>query len=426
VVAGSLALAALVSGVLLPSAGAPVNAVPDDFVTGWVPHWRAGEGVKTIERAGTSMAEVSPFWFRALPDGRVGLIDGNSNTSLGNVVRAARDRQMLVLPSIVDGNGALVLANLFADPAQRAAHIAHIVHLVVNGNGHGPYDGIDIDYENFAFTDPSSSRATTQPLWISFVKELGAALHDEDKLLSITVPPIWNDGGSGYWFYGPCSQADTRLRSDGTPTPSCAAAWADLMPFVDRWRLMVYDWSPGRAGPQAPMYWLDEVIAYVKATVPSAQQYKVQLGVPAYGRNWATKASAACTGDALRTVSVLSRDAPGLAAQYGVPIVDATSLTGRPVVEKTFVYTRSYGIDGGSAAPPKYEPPPNRIDEVPGAADPSTLRPATRLGACIVERTVYFPDTASILARVDRIQQAGLGGAVIWALSFEPADLWTS
>ena len=404
-----------------------MSAVPDDFVTGWVPHWRAGEGVKSIERAGSSMAEVSPFWFRALPDGRVGLIDGNSNTSLGNVVTAARDRQMLVLPSIVDGNGALVLANLFADPAQRAAHVAHIVHLVVNGTGHGPYDGIDIDYENFAFTDGLSSWSTTQPLWISFVKELGAALHEEDKLLSITVPPIWDGGRRGYWVYGPCSQADTRLRSDGTATPACAAAWADLMPYVDRWRLMVYDYNPSRATPQAPMYWLDEVIAYVKATVPTAQQDKVQLGVPAYGRSWATKASAACTGDALRTVSVLSRDAPGLAAQYGAPIGDAAPFNGRPVVEKTFVYTRSYGVDGNAnVQPPKYEPPANRIDEVPGAADPAPLLPATRLGACIVERTVYFPDTASILARVDRIRDAGLGGAVIWALSFEPAELWTS
>lgn len=406
-----------------------MSAVPDDFVTGWVPHWRAGEGVRTIERAGSSMAEVSPFWFRALPDGRVGLIDSSSTGSLENVVNAARQRQMLILPSIVDGNGARVLATLLADPAQRKAHVDHIVYLVEHGTGNGiEYDGIDIDYENFAFTDGRSTWPTTQPVWISFVKELGVALHSKGKLLSITVPPIWNAGERlDYWMYGPCDVQSYKLTSGGTATPACAAAWADLMPYVDRWRLMVYDYNPSRATPQAPMYWLDEVIEYVKATVPSAEQDKVQLGVPAYGRSWATKASAACTGDALRTVSVLSRDAPGLAAQYGATIVDATSLTGRPVVEKTFVYTRSYGVDGNATVqPPKYEPPANRIDDVPGAADPAPLQPATRLGACIVERTVYFPDTASILARVNRIRDAGLGGAVIWALSFEPADLWTA
>ena len=72
-----------------------------------------------------------------------------------------------VLPAIADGSGKGRMASTLADPALRAQHVADIVALVV-ANG---YDGIDLDYEVFAFSDGSSSWGATQPNWTAFVTE---------------------------------------------------------------------------------------------------------------------------------------------------------------------------------------------------------------------------------------------------------------
>ena len=84
------------------------------------------------------------------------------------------------------------MAATLADPALRAQHVADIVNLVV-ANG---YDGIDLDYEVFAFSDGSSSWAATQPNWTAFVTELGAALKAQGKLLAVTIPPPCNTAGA--------------------------------------------------------------------------------------------------------------------------------------------------------------------------------------------------------------------------------------
>ena len=41
-------------------------------------------------------------------------------------------------------------------------------------------------------------------------------------------------------------------------------AGLDILPSVDRLRLMVYDWSVGQAGPVSPMSWVNNVLNYVQ------------------------------------------------------------------------------------------------------------------------------------------------------------------
>ena len=147
-----------------------------------------------------------------------------------------------MVPSITDGSGKLTMAGILADPATRSTHVRTITDLVINRG----YDGIDLDYEGFAFSDGRSSWATTRPNWAAFVAELGASLHAQGKLLSVTVPPIWDNGSSGYWVY----------------------AWPEMLPHVDRLRLMVYDWSVGSPGPVSPLSWQTNVINYVRSIVP--------------------------------------------------------------------------------------------------------------------------------------------------------------
>ena len=52
-------------------------------------------------------------------------------------------------------------------------------------------DGIDLDYEQFAFADGSASWAATRPNWVAFVTELADELHADDRTLTVSIPPVW-------------------------------------------------------------------------------------------------------------------------------------------------------------------------------------------------------------------------------------------
>jgi spore germination protein YaaH len=189
------------------SAYNPINlaAARPAFVSGWVPYWAATDGrVGFTDAANTSMfSDISPFWYSAQPDGTIGLV--GSAGSLKTTVDAAQSRGIKVLPTITDGSGQWIMATvILANTTARTQHVQNIVALVMS-NG---FDGIDLDYEGFAFTDGRDSWPTTQPVWDAFVNELAAALHANGKLLSVTIPPVWIAGGAvtGYTVYDQASR----------------------------------------------------------------------------------------------------------------------------------------------------------------------------------------------------------------------------
>ena len=61
------------------------------------------------------------------------------------------------------------------------------------------------------------------PLWVAFVSELGARLHADGRILTVTVPPIYDAGqspDSGYWVYDYGGIARTSTPSASWPTTS--------------------------------------------------------------------------------------------------------------------------------------------------------------------------------------------------------------
>ncbi|MEY4173566.1 MAG: hypothetical protein RI900_731, partial [Actinomycetota bacterium] len=259
---------------------------PNRFVSGWVPYWGASRGAATVADADVAAlySEVSMLWYGTRADGGVPLLGGA--TALGTTVAAARAAGLPVIPTIYDSSPAGTMRTILADPFARANHVQRIVELVMSKG----YDGIDIDYEVFAFGDGRSRWASITPNWVAFVRELSNALHARGKLLSVTVPPVWAGGASGYTVY----------------------AQDQIAPFVDRLRLMVYDWSVGVPGPISPITWVRSVVAFSTKVVPPS---KLQLGLPAYGRQWATQkiATEVCPDDALGRDSITMREAPALA-----------------------------------------------------------------------------------------------------------------
>jgi spore germination protein YaaH len=255
------------------------------------------------------------------------------------------------------------MAAVLADPAQRAAHVSALVNLAV-ANG---YAGIDLDYEQFAFADGTSSWAATRPLWVQFISELGPALHARAKLLTVTTPPISNGSrapGSGYWVYD----------------------WGAIAPFIDRLRIMSYEFSSSSPGPMAPLWWVQQIVAHAVTVVPPS---KVQVGVPAYGRNFVAGVTSCerCRARPLRRANVNTAALSG-EGRYPVAI---------PSGEMTFSYVETF------TGPP------------PAAAATTTAAPPPAQVTCQVTRTVWYPDLDSIMAKAHLVGTYGISGIAQWA-----------
>jgi spore germination protein YaaH len=342
------------------------------MVTGWVPYWSTDSGQATINTARDLVSEVSPFWFRAT--GVDTIVSDEPASEQAAVVQQARAANLPVVPAVRDGMPARAMAALLADPAQRSRHVAALVKLV-ESNG---YAGIDLDYEQFAFADGTASWASTRPAWVAFVTELGAALHSRAKLLTVTTPPIYNGSrasGSGYWVYD----------------------WGAIGNHIDRLRIMAYDFSFTAAGPIAPLPWVDGIVAYATRVVAPA---KIQIGVPAYGRDFVVRVTGTCpagVAPAKRDVRVVNMPAH-IQQKRAMPVRHAAS------GEMTFTYVDTF------TGPP---PPPT----TPGAPPPPTV-------TCQVTRTVWYPDVESMLAKARIVGAYGISGMAQWALGMEDPGQW--
>ena len=344
--------------------GLAACAPPKRSVTGWVPYWSTDTARATIQSAGDLLSEVSPFWFRAT--GATTLVSDEPADDQAAVVAEAKAANIPLIPTVRDGMPAGGMAAVLADPAQRAAHVATLVHLV-QANG---YAGIDLDYEQFAYSDGIASWAATRPNWVQFVAELGAALHAQARLLTVTTPPIYNGtraAGSGYWVYD----------------------WAAIAPHADRLRVMAYEFSHSSSGPMAPIWWVEQIVAYAVQVVPRS---KIQIGVPAYGRDFVDAITGTCPSGIVPTRhDVRNSNLSALVQQEG-----ATPTRDGPSGEMTFSYVdRFTGPDGSGV-------------EV----------------TCDVGRSVWYPDVESMLARARLVSSYGVSGVAQWALGFEDPAQW--
>jgi hypothetical protein len=232
------------------------------------------------------------------------------------------------------------------------------------------YDGIDLDFEGFAFVDGNTTWAKTAPLWVAFVKDLSALLHANNKLISVSSPYNFNpaEKQKGYTVY----------------------AWPQIAPHIDRLRIMTYDYSVAKVGPIGPFTWTEKTVAYAVSIMPAS---KVYVGLAGYGRDWVTKVDGICPAPFASAIKVgakaatfVMRDAATLAANYGVvPVYDEKS------GEATFTYTKAYE---GSTADGR-----------------STI--------CTATRTAWYQNAQSYKIRSELVAKYKLGGVTAWTLGME-------
>jgi spore germination protein YaaH len=312
------------------------------------------------------MREVSPFWFTVTGVDR---IEANSNASEKLTKKfLKKTRDALVVPSIVDGLAAGEMAAILADPATRRRHIDAIVTFVRDG----AYDGLDLNYEQFAFADGRDTWESTRPNWVAFIVELAADLHRYGRTLTVSIPVVYDAGrtaDSGYWVYD----------------------YGAIVEHVDHIRMMAYDYSVRDPGPIAPLDFVRRAIN--GAIAATGRPEKLVLGLPAYGRNWPVSVAGICpppdpANDITvpGTTSVTARSVDDLIERRNAtPVYDATT------AESSFEYQLE--ISDGTAT-------------------------------CVQSRRVHYVDAQGIRARMDLAIGAGLGGVALWALGFDDDDVW--
>ena len=316
------------------------------------------------------MKEVMPFWFSLKSPTviRDDYVSGNPSWPMADTVCLMRRAGLQIIPTMTDGTAKLVLSEYLANAATRTTIVNTIVDLVVKNN----FDGIDLDYEGFAFVDGNSTWSKTAPRWVALVKELSVALHAKNKLLSVSTPHLYDpkEMQKGYFVY----------------------AWADIASSIDRLRIMTYDYSVAKPGPMGPLSWTEKTIKYAISIMSAS---KVYVGLPGYGRDWITSVNGKCPtsappglkGGAKAATFKMNYAAAKATIDGAIPIYN------EQYGEATYNYTQTY--NGLSAT---------------GAST-----------ACTVNRTVWYQNARSFAERMALVSKYRLGGAAMWTLGMEDA-----
>lgn len=353
---------ALTLSTLVPAAA---NNPPRRILSGWLPDYSLSRNLPTVEGNLDLIRDISPFWYGLT--GATTIKDkytlGGYTTPKTTVIARLKSNGLLLLPTITDDTKKLVLAGLLANSSTRSSIVQTIKDLVLRHN----YDGIDLDFEVFYTQDGRSTWAATKPNWIAFIKELSTELHQQGKLLSVTTPPDFapETKRAGNWVF----------------------SWAEIGPYIDRLRIMAYDFSTDRPGPIGPLPWSEDAVKYAVTQMPAS---KVFLGIPGYGRDWITKVEGVCPKEFATSVVVGAKAAVIMRSAVELATINNATITYNPThAESTFTYRKTY------------------------------VDPTNSASFCTATRTVWFPDEKSYTARTNLVGKYRLGGIAVWTFGME-------
>lgn len=352
---------------LVPISPGLAQSPPRKILTGWIPYYGMKTALPAAVANGDLIKEVMPFWYTLKSETKITDLytPSNPGVPMSTPLTTMRDSGFQIIPTITDGTSTLVLAKLLSVPTTRTQVVSAITNLVTANN----FDGIDLDFEGFAFSDGTASWPATRVAWDAFILELSTSLHTLGKLLSVTTPVLFDPatGKKGYYVYD----------------------WPTISPMIDRLRIMTYDYSTTSPGPIGPIVWAEQAVSYAVTVVAAS---KVYVGVPGYGRDWVTRVDGVCPTSVAsvivpgaKAVPVM-RDIANLAASYG-----ATPTYNNTFAEATFTYQKIYS---GSSS--------NGLQT-----------------SCTATRTVWFENAQSFAARAQLVAKYRLGGITEWTFGME-------
>ena len=366
-----LAFSLIISSALATSAAAEDRQLRKIF-SGWMTDYSTyGDTTKGQIQAmdyvvahSEMFGQILPFWYTLTS--ATGIKDKYvTQNSIDKSIPIATLQSLgiKVLPTITDGTAEGALSKIMGDDATRATLVKTITDLVMANN----YDGIDLDFEGFAFVDKIATWPTIQPSWVKFISDLSAALHANNKLLSVTTPYLLDPvtGKKGYYFY----------------------AWPEISNYIDRLNIMAYDYHKfdTAAGPIGPISWFEPSLIYA---LKSVAPWKIYIGTPNYGYNWVTKVTGFCPTNTPNAEKKSSNAAI-------VHQLKAQAILDKPGAIAT--YNEKYGETN-----------------VLYTAEFNGVNSAGAITSCKVDHSVWYVDSRGYGARAKLVEKYRLGGISEW------------
>ena len=232
--------------------------------SGWVPDWRAQQGVDDVTPHLGQLTSVMPFGYKVNMEGQV---IGDFIPTIEpwkSFIAAAKAKGVRVVPSVVIGDGP-TNHEVLSNATKRKALVQELVS-IVNANG---FDGIDIDFE--------AKQARTKDYFSTFLKELYAAMGK--KWVYCTIESR--------------SPLNHRYLPGQTIPPDAldyANDFAAMNKYCDRVEIMAYDQgivdrllNSARSAPYAPVADPGWTGAMIELAAQSIDKKKLILGVATYG-----------------------------------------------------------------------------------------------------------------------------------------------
>jgi spore germination protein len=217
--------------------------------------WSRGSSASLARAvAANAIDEVDLDWYHSLANGS--LRAEGQNMAL---VRRAQKAGVAVFATVTNRTShqaafdGAIAASILATRASRDAHVARLVALCIAKR----FDGIDMDWEEL--------KAADRARFTAFIRKLAAKLHANGKGLSIAVYPKTSEPGD----------YDAQKAED----------YKAIGAVVDEFKVMTYAYSGpwSKPGPQMPLSWAKQVLAFARSKVPAV---KVYMGLPFFGFDW--------------------------------------------------------------------------------------------------------------------------------------------
>ena len=366
---------------LLASVGITTNASAEDrqlrkIFSGWMTDYSTyGDTTKGQIQAmdyvvanAEMFGQILPFWYTITSATKIKDKYVTQN-SIDKAIPTATLQSLgiKVLPTITDSTKEGELSKILGNDANRASLIKTITDLVLVNK----FDGIDLNFEGFAYVDKIATWPTIQPRWVKFVSELSASLHAQNKLLSVTTPYLLDPttGKKGYYHY----------------------AWPEISSHIDRLNIMFYDYHKydTKPGPIGPISWFEPSLIYALKTVAP---YKIYLGTPNYGYNWVTKVTGVCPTNTPASEKTSSNAAiiHQLKAQAILDKPGAVATYNEKFGETNVLYTAEFNGVNTSGAPT----------------------------SCKVNHSAWYVDARGYFARAKLVEKYKLGGISEWEIGY--------
>ena len=313
-------------------------------------------------------SQILPFWYSITSASKIKDKYATQNSIDKAIpISTLQSLGIKVLPTLTDSTKEGELSKIMGNDASRATLIKTITDLVMASN----FDGIDLNFEGFAYVDKIATWPTIQTRWVKFVAELSVAMRSKNKLLSVTTPYLLDPttGRRGYYHY----------------------AWPEISSYIDRLNIMFYDYHKydTKPGPIGPISWAEPSLLYaLKHVAP----YKIYFGTPNYGYNWVTKITGVCPTNTPKSESKSSNAAiihqnrsqailnkPGAVATYN-----------EKFGETNVLYTAEFNGVNTKGAPT----------------------------SCKVDHSAWFVDARGYFDRAKLVEKYQLGGISEWEIGY--------